>query len=483
MKKRSLLGGHMLFLLQNPLQTSKRILLSFHFFLLILAFLFLSCEKSTAPIENLTSNISITLEDIAVTEIWLNLETENLLNKDIIQVFRNDSIIYTGKPELADTTLYDCGLHPAHSYTYNAILKRYNKIISESMIQNLVTMDTTSHTFFWKIDTIGTRHSILRDIAIIDDNDIWAVGEIHTEETDKYDSLGNWIDPYNAVHWDGYEWELITIYFDYQGSRFFSPINSVFAFDTDDVWFEAGIHWNGSQYQTIVLNLNFPSHVNKMWGSVSNDLFIVGDNGLIAHFFGGQWYHLDTGTNLSLSDIWGVSENEVYSVGLNYGEGRGIVLKFNGIYWQKMIEGFVEGNGFNSSQLFKTQLYGITEGVWVDEKGTVYTAGNYLYKYSRGIWNYVRSLPENYLGGNPGNYYRGYLHTIRGLASNDIFIFGESNTLIHFNGLTWRKIGPEYIPFSSSHWYQADAKGNLIVAVGKTADIWGDVGQIIRIWR
>ena len=148
-----------------------------------------------------------------------------------------------------------------------------------------------------------------------------------------------------------------------------------------------------------------------------------------------------------------------------------------------MIEGFVEGNGFNSSLLFKTQLYGITEGVWVDEKGTVYTAGNYLYKYSRGIWNYVRSLPENYLGGNPGNYYRGYLHTIRGFASNDIFIFGESNTLIHFNGLTWRKIGPEYIPFSYSHWYQADAKGNLIVAVGKTADIWGDVGQIIRIWR
>ncbi len=32
--------------------------------------------------------------------------------------------------------------------------------------------DTTSHNFSWTIDTIGTRNSYLKDVAIIDENDI-----------------------------------------------------------------------------------------------------------------------------------------------------------------------------------------------------------------------------------------------------------------------------------------------------------------------
>ncbi len=39
--------------------------------------------------------------------------------------------------------------------------------------------------------------------------------------------------------------------------------------------------------------------------------------------------------------------------------------------------------------------------VWVDENNIIYSGGFYLYRYKNNSWNYVTSLPENYLGGNP----------------------------------------------------------------------------------
>ena len=50
---------------------------------------------------------------------------------------------------------------------------------------------------------------MLYDVAIIDENNIWAVGEIYLN-----DSLGQPDPtPYNAVHWDGISWNLKKIYF------------------------------------------------------------------------------------------------------------------------------------------------------------------------------------------------------------------------------------------------------------------------------
>ncbi len=69
---------------------------------------------------------------------------------------------------------------------------------------SVTTMDTTSHNFTWQTWTFGEHSSsTLYDVAIIDENNIWAVGEIYMN-----DSLGN-PDPdaYNAVHWNGSELE------------------------------------------------------------------------------------------------------------------------------------------------------------------------------------------------------------------------------------------------------------------------------------
>ena len=69
--------------------------------------------------------------------------------------------------------------------------------------------DTTSHSINWIIDEIGEAGSYLKDVKIISDTSIWAVGAIYLN-----DSSGN-RDPnaYNAIHWNGKEFELKRIKF------------------------------------------------------------------------------------------------------------------------------------------------------------------------------------------------------------------------------------------------------------------------------
>ncbi len=44
-------------------------------------------------------------------------------------------------------------------------------------------MDTTSHNFTWQTCTFGEHsNSVLYDVAIIDENNIWAVGEIYMND-------------------------------------------------------------------------------------------------------------------------------------------------------------------------------------------------------------------------------------------------------------------------------------------------------------
>ena len=142
--------------------------------------------------------------------------------------------------------------------------------------------DTTSNNFTFQTFTFGASNagsSHLSDVAIISDTNIWCVGAVYLDSADgAHDPF-----PYNVVHWDGKNWNSLKAPYIYQGKAFFSPIFSIYAFSDSNIWLEAGIHWDGNQFQTVPLNIDFPSHVNRMWGTSSNDLYIVGNSGLIAH--------------------------------------------------------------------------------------------------------------------------------------------------------------------------------------------------------
>ena len=66
------------------------------------------------------------------------------------------------------------------------------------------TMDTTSYNFIWKIDTLGNYGSYLKDVAVIDENNIWVVGNIRVPDPDSSSNGTSWKEC-NAVQFAGQE--------------------------------------------------------------------------------------------------------------------------------------------------------------------------------------------------------------------------------------------------------------------------------------
>ena len=112
-----------------------------------------------------------------------------------IYIKKNDEIIQTVNVGESETLFYFDDLLPNTTYKFDAVTYEDGKEVKSNPV-TFTTLDTTSHNFTWQTFTFGEhQHSVLYDVAVIDENNIWAVGAIYMN-----DSLGN-PDPnaYNAV--------------------------------------------------------------------------------------------------------------------------------------------------------------------------------------------------------------------------------------------------------------------------------------------
>jgi hypothetical protein len=420
--------------------------------------------------------ISISVIEHGIVDVTLQIFIPDDEPARQYQLKRNGQTVLSGYVKKSDTIVVDNTVAPTTTYGYQAYRLRNGETVGMSNIAQVTTNDTTRNFTYWQIDTLGvskknlgvSKTSFVHDVAIINENDMWAVGDF---------SVGDSL--YNAVHWDGLTWTLKTIYYIYQGQRYFSPLRAVYGFSANDVWVGSTqpMHWNGTVWEQFDITSSiFNGYIFKIWGTSSNNVYIVGTNGAIAHFDGVGWSAMQSGTTLALTDVFGVSSTELYVSGDQPSQGLGIILKSNGITWQTIVESaFID-----SSVLFKPKLYGETVGVWRDEQGTLYTVGNLMYQYKNGRWDYVHSFPGNRLNGNPNYRYHGFLTAIRGNTANDIVVAGEFNTLRHFNGAKWSEVGLPYNPLQSSpNWYSCDIKGNSAL-VGGTGS---GRGLVMRLWR
>lgn len=448
----------------------KNILFTLFFFLNLV-----SCSTTEPPPPDETKPVlTLSFDKKSCTELWIKLTTKDLtLPAELTLKQYNptgDSLFKYFILTSQDSLLYVDSLLPNQIYNFQLSCiwnpASGNQQQVSSIKQPVTTMDTTSHNFTFTAYEFGEPltgySSILYGVAIIDENNIWAVGEIYVN-----DSLGQTL-RYNAVHWNGSDWTISRLPYIFQGQPFYHPIQSVYAFSENDIWFcgNGVIHWDGNNYVPISIPSNIwgPYQMNKLWGTSSSNLYVVGNAGNIAHYNGSQWTRVESGTELALTDVYGKNENEVYAVGINVQEVKGVVLKGNSNGFSVMINSGI----INQNELFD-KLYGDLASVWLDDNGTLYAGGNLLYRYNNGEWDYVRSLPENFIGGNPGAYYRGALGSIRGNASNDYIIAGDRNTLKHFNGISWEQIGLPYSPSSPIGW-TVEQKGNIAVGVGLNAN-------------
>lgn len=407
------------------------------FYLVTLTFLvFTTACNTTEPIP-VDENIKLTEIDAAVIETYLNIHISNPSQSKKVVLERNGQEVMNFTATNTDTAITDTGLAENTLYKYKARLVEGSKVIGESSEVSIRTMQPTSHEFIWQTFTFGEgSSSILYDVAIINENDIWAAGEIYTKDSYTYDSLGNWIDPYNAIHWDGTRWELKRIYYNYNGSKLWGPIKTIFAFSGNDIWFGTNLHWNGRVYGQPDVSVLTGWSANKLWGTSSNNLYAVGNNGNIAWFNGTTWQKIENNVSSEFDfyDVHGKDDNSpIYFIAASlYGNNK-IIRLTNNIF---------EDVPFNEISTPRS--------IWYSNKYKVYLAGSYFFIYENGKWEKITKLSNQ------------TTTSVRGTGSNDIVIVGTKGIITHLNGITLQS-------YQTQGEYSAvDIKGNTVVAVGSS---------------
>ncbi len=394
----------------------------------------ISCNKDNPVPPGEQPQINLTLEDVSCTEAWLKLTTANISLPANVEILKDDNPVKTISLTSADTILYIDSLLPKTSYSFSSIIQSNNQSITSPSLP-VITMDTTSHNLTWQSWTFGGEAGgcVLYDVAIIDQNDIWAVGEIYL-----LDTLGQ-PDPnaYNAVHWNGNDWELLRLQFYTfcgQPSAGSYPAKSILALNEHDIWITSGsqvTHFDGTnQLSTECI----PVSVNNLWGT-DNNIYAVGKFGKIAHYQNRQWSRIESGTTTIIQDIWGSDGLILCTISNVASPGDKKILEIN----NNQVSDFLWDTGRR------------VQSIWYKNKNAIYTCGGGVFSLKDGIhWNEITEIPLI------------YSESIRGSDYNNIWVAGDFGLLAHFNGLRWKVFNEP----TADIYYACAVKGNIIVAAG-----------------
>ncbi|MFZ1517974.1 MAG: glucosyl transferase [Ignavibacteriaceae bacterium] len=417
--------------------------------LVFVTLIVLSCD-SNEPQTN--STLSLTVEDVSCTEAWLQLKTTNLSLPNNITLFVNDLEYKNYLINNADTLLYIDSLQPNKNYTFKAVSFCNPEDGVNSNKINTTTLDTTSHNFTWQTFTFGEHSSsTLYDVAIINENDIWAVGEIY-----MYDSIGN-PDPacYNAVHWDGQSWKLKKIKTNACGGVDYPAIKAIFSFSTNDILFAhidgSLSYYNGIEFTndcSLITQLN--GSANKIWGRSRNNFYVVSRNGFIAHYQNSSWTKIESGIELNFYGILGneIDNNKYEILCVSSKPSLSTEKKIFKIESNALLE--VSNAGIHSSII----------GLWFKSGKKYYIVGSGIFSKidieSNKGWTPVWQGITEY-----------YTNSIDGNSLNDIIICGSFGEVLHYNGSSWLSYKDD--PQVESNTYgTVKIKDDLITIVGRS---------------
>ncbi len=408
---------------------------------LIIVITGISCKEDPLQPKD-KGTLAITLEDVSCTEAWIILTTTNLQLPSSLNLLKNDNLIKTINLETSDTLLYIDSLLPNQTYNFIISHSGLSGILSNELY--VTTMDTTSHNFSWQTFEFGGEAGscTFYDVAILNENSIWVVGDIKLR-----DSISNESILYNAAHWDGNDCVLHRIMFyticgqQHQNAY---PASSIIGFSENEIWIaqkgdQIAKLENGVQTQTLCMPWTFS--INKIWGSSSSDLYVIGNNGNIAQFNGRQWTKMESGTATNINDVWGVvnpiTQEQIIYCAVSFvfqpGDQKILTIKNN----------IVDSLSWNVGRRIHS--------VWSKNGLFVYTSGGGVHENKRGYWNELTQVPLY------------YSRNIRGTDYNNIFVCGDYGLFSHFNGIEWKTFDELSM---QGIYLSVAAKNNIVVAVG-----------------
>lgn len=426
-------------------------------YLLMSFIVFASCNTAEPPIPPVNANLSLVQDEISCTEAWLKLKTENLQLPANLNLLQDDNIKKTITLSSKDTALYIDSLLPNKTYQFQLVTNN-NDIKSNKVA--VTTLDTTDHNFTWQTFTFGEHSSsTLYDVAIIDENDIWAVGEIFMN-----DSLGN-PDPtiYNAIHWDGQSWELKRIQTLFRGNLITVPLEGIMTFSETDIWVVGSlpIHGDGTNWTMFDVRTTVDPNLSlsKVWGSSTNNIYFVGNNGNIAHYNGSRWTKIISRVDTDLEDISGTSDGkEIWTCGWSNSTGRVSLLKIKNTY----VESLWDNQTNTTLNIYRGTLL---NSLYANGNSEFVLVGGQVLRHSLFYKNQVMLEWVKTYNGSKVLELGNYAYRIKGSNKNNIFAAGDAAMIWHFNGATWYKYLELY--GLDDRLYGLAVTDNIIVAVGK----------------
>jgi hypothetical protein len=392
--------------------------------ILIFSFLQMDC-KDDSPVVPPVNPLQIAIYDVTCTEASLKLSLDGSETNRIVVLKRGDSIIATISMLESDSLFVDAGLLPKQTYTYSLVKDSWSVIVQAT------TQDTTSHDVQWQIpDTLGTW-GLIRDVWVFSRDNAWAVGEIYLADSAGNTDMGN---PYNAAHWDGSKWEIMQVpTAGFVGSGFY-PLYTIFAFAPNNIWTFSGAgsysHWN-VQIWTTAYVAERQGGGQKLWGTSSSNLFLVGTNGSISRHNGSSWTKMESNTTVDLQDIWGIDDTHIWATGTNINDGRSVVSQYDGNRWTTI---------YDNANKPPNEYYGFRT-LWTDRADNIFLAGG-----SRTQLMHLKS--HTFQQQNISAEWVAL--QIRGRNRRDIFEARDGSEVLHFNGVNWHRYSQIKTPNSGN---------------------------------
>lgn len=403
----------------------------------VLLFAFQRCSDDTPteppPGAGPDTLLHITLIETGYVSVLLKLHSPSGVDEMEYALEREGEIVLEGSFFGADTVVVDRGLVSSHDYAYRLYRVVDAKYVDTSAIVIAHTtdhsqQDTTSHDVTWEILTFGREAidaSIFRDIYALNDDDIWVVGVIRTDDYMHLDSLGREIQAYNAVHWDGKEWTYHRLNADsLYGQNAFTHLYAMYLFGHNYVlgvddggelnWWDGEKYWkqrtpSGTRRGTIA----------RVFAYSDNHYFLAGSNGSLTEYRDGTFSLIETGTTGRFVDIHGNKDGYIYVGGWDLQQGIGNFLRIRDGEVIDVRKSFLE---------FADAIYCSDDTVYA------YGGGGVMIQSIKDTSHYRLVRTKSFAD------HIGWIKAMRGIGDNNIFAAGLFGTILHYNGKSWKRL-------------------------------------------
>ena len=273
-------------------------------------------------------------------------------------------------------------------------------------------LETTSHDFIWEVDTLGFgTYSFLKDVAVIDENNIWVVGNIEIE-----DSSGKETD-YNVAHWNGEEWKLKRIL--HPTWKLYSDFESIFILDENNIWIgvTSPLLGDGTTWEGFSDSWESIGWTNSIWGDSPDNIYFAGSHGKVSYYNGSTFEVYDSGLGIPFTDISGNGDH-VFVLGLN-SQAQSVVFEKKNDEWSELF--YLDHYEID----IENEQFGLLESLEVLED-TVYIAcspGLIKYNYNTEEYNFDTSINYTYRWVD-----------VTGNHPNDILYVNNGRITAHYNG-------------------------------------------------